>query len=74
MDKPRSERRWHVRKIGLKDEDDLAIDRAMSADMTLDERIAQMWTLVVHLGDLTGVDYRQQRLQRSVTSVQRRRR
>jgi hypothetical protein len=74
MNNPRSERKWHVRKIGLHDEDNMAIDRAVALDMTADERLAQAWWMTTVMGGWTGVDYSQRRLQRSVVQLQRRER
>jgi len=73
MERPRSERTWHVRKIRL-GEDDGEMDRLIASEMTPEERMGRVWALVVHLGSLRGEDYSQQRLQRSVTRVQRGRR
>jgi hypothetical protein len=70
---PRETRRW-VTSAGPLAEDDAAIDRAVIAAMSPDERIARVWELVLRYGRLTGVDYSERRLPRSVAHVRRRER
>jgi len=71
MDKPRSERKWHVKKIGLREEDG-EVDWLTACDMTPDERMRRVDWLYVDAARWNGRDLSQQRLRRSVARVERR--
>ncbi len=68
MENSRRGRRWHVRQATLSDANP-TVDRSVAADMTPEQRVARVWELVLRFGEMTGVDYQQQRLQRSVVRV-----
>src|SRR5579884_174403 len=73
MDRPRSERKWHVKKIRLRDPDG-EVDWLTAQDMTPDARMRQVDWLYVDAARWNGRDLSQQRLCRSVARVERRRR
>lgn len=72
MEAENAMQKWYTRKRRLHDADDLAVDRAMVADMPMADRVALVWHLTLHMGKLTGVDYSEQRLQRRVARLERR--
>ena len=66
----KTDRKWVSRLTRLGD-DDATIDREIIAQMSPEERVARVWALVLRYGELIGVDYSQQRLQRSVAHLRR---
>jgi hypothetical protein len=66
----KADRKWVTRLTRLGD-DDASVDREVIAQMSPEERVERVWALVLRYGELIGVDYSQQRLQRSVACLRR---
>lgn len=66
----RVERKW-VSRLSKLGDDDATVDRETIAQLSPEERIARVWALVLRYGELIGVDYSKQRLQRTVAHLRR---